>query len=669
MKTTKLLIPSLLLSTAISGLANAQTIDYGMMESIFGEPVTASATGKPQRASEAPVTMDIIGHEEIRRSSAKDIPNLLRGVAGVQVQQAFIGRSDVSIRGYNKPYANRLLVLINGRQVLSDAFGQVNWENLPISMHEIRQIEIVKGPNSSLFGFNAESGVINIITFSAMRDNIDIAEVKAGTQSHQQVDFIHTAQFDNQAVRVSLGEVHSDGFDRGSMIDQDADNALSNRRANLDYEWQINDSSNLRLQGAYSNTEADSLIGYLSTIRPTSQDTSSFHVNYNLQNDLGLWAVNLYRNSDNLSTNNVGYENDLTVAKVENLFKVGSDHSIRLAAEYRYNSLKGKIIGDADSKFDYDLYAPSAMWDWQINNKVTWTNSVRYDMVNFGRDEIPTFGPFTDIDLYDRTIEEFSFNSGVSYKLSNFDTLRASVSRGLHIPSLIELGSSQALSGLAIGAGFHGNPGLETERIMSYELGWDKKLPKINGNFRSAIFLQKAENVLGDTINLVAGPTAQFTFDNKGDSDTWGVELGLDGVYDNWLRWGLNYTYMDTQDDTDELFYEDAQANHQVSIKGGFDYKKWEFDADLHFISDSDQEYVYLGAVATNPTAREAIDAYFVLNARAAYRINDNLNLAIEGFNLVDKHREWMHAPTVTGTDGGGNSLGRSVLASLTYKY
>jgi outer membrane receptor for ferrienterochelin and colicin len=83
MKKTKLLIPSLLLSTAISGLANAQTIDYSMMESIFGESVTASATGKPQRVSDAPVSMEIIGNEEIRRSGAKDIPQLLMRVSGV----------------------------------------------------------------------------------------------------------------------------------------------------------------------------------------------------------------------------------------------------------------------------------------------------------------------------------------------------------------------------------------------------------------------------------------------------------------------------------------------------------------------------------------------------------------------------------------------------------
>jgi outer membrane receptor for ferrienterochelin and colicins len=541
---------------------------------------------------------------------------------------------------------------------------------MSVSLNEIRQIEVVKGPNFSLFGFNAESGVINIITYSAMKDNIDVAQVKVGTQQHQQVEFIHTAQFDTQAVRVSLGETASNGFDRGSMVSQDADNALSNVRANVDYEWQVDDSSNVRIQASHTNTEADTLQAYLSTVATSAQDTSSFHLNYNLDSDIGLWGVNVYRISDNFSTNIFNYENDLTVAKVDNLFKIGSNHSIRLAGEYRYNSLKGKIVGNGDSKFDYDLFAPSAMWDWKVSDNLGWTNSVRYDMVNFGRDETPTFGPFTNLDAYDRTIEEFSFNSGLSYKPRLTDTLRASVSRGLHIPSLIELGSSQSIAGLPVTGGFHGNPGLETERIMSYELAWDKKLPAHNANFRSAIFMQKAENVLGDTINIGAGPSLFFTFDNKSDSDTWGIELGLDGTYDEWLRWGVNYTYLDADDDNNpNLFNEVSQANHQITLKGGFDYKEWEFDADLHYISDSDHTATYLGGIPAPLTTTEEIEGYFVLNARAAYEWNDKVNLAIEGYNLVDKHREWLYTTGATGTDSGANTLVRSLLATLTYKY
>ena len=103
--------------------AKAQDIDYTGLEELYGEPVTTSATGKPQVVSKAPVSMDIITSEEIERSGAIDIPQILKRYAGVDVARNFTGHADVSIRGYNQPFANRLLVLINGRQIYQDVFG------------------------------------------------------------------------------------------------------------------------------------------------------------------------------------------------------------------------------------------------------------------------------------------------------------------------------------------------------------------------------------------------------------------------------------------------------------------------------------------------------------------------------------------------------------------
>jgi len=65
----------------------AQSMDYGSLEQLFGEPVTTSATGSPQRVTEVPANMTIITADEIRRSGARDIPGVLRHVAGVDVMQ------------------------------------------------------------------------------------------------------------------------------------------------------------------------------------------------------------------------------------------------------------------------------------------------------------------------------------------------------------------------------------------------------------------------------------------------------------------------------------------------------------------------------------------------------------------------------------------------------
>jgi outer membrane receptor for ferrienterochelin and colicins len=137
--------------------ASAQSIDYGAMEQLFNEPVTTSATGSPQRATEAPADMQIISADDIRRSGEVTLPGLLQRVAGIDVLNFSAGQSDVNVRGYDQVSSPRLLVLINGRQVYLDHYGLTVWATLPVQLDEIRQIEVVKGPNSALFGFNAVS--------------------------------------------------------------------------------------------------------------------------------------------------------------------------------------------------------------------------------------------------------------------------------------------------------------------------------------------------------------------------------------------------------------------------------------------------------------------------------------------------------------------------------
>ena len=120
---------SFLFAGAAAGLAltalpaSAQSIDYGSLEQLFNEPVTTSATGSPQRSSQAPVDMDIISADEIRRSGATDLPTILSRVAGVDVQAWSAGHTDVGVRGYNQARSARLLVLVNGRQAYLDHYG------------------------------------------------------------------------------------------------------------------------------------------------------------------------------------------------------------------------------------------------------------------------------------------------------------------------------------------------------------------------------------------------------------------------------------------------------------------------------------------------------------------------------------------------------------------
>jgi iron complex outermembrane receptor protein len=196
----------------VASSVNAQTIDYGAFEELFGEPVTTSATGSPQRMSEVPLNMEIITQKDIKRTGAKTIPDVLRGYSGISVTQFTETDSEVGFRGYNVGYNDRVLVLVNGRQVFMDYYGLVAWETIPVELAEIRQIEVVKGPNTALFGFNAVSGVINILTYNPMYDDINSIEITGGTHKYRQGSAVKTIQGDKYGIRVSVGSYHMDKF-------------------------------------------------------------------------------------------------------------------------------------------------------------------------------------------------------------------------------------------------------------------------------------------------------------------------------------------------------------------------------------------------------------------------------------------------------------------------
>ena len=180
-------------------MVSAQNIDYGALEQLFKEPVTTSATGSPQRASDVPTNMQIISTDDIRRSGADNIPDILRFVAGIDVRSYTFDGADVAVRGYNQQFSGRLLVLINGRPVYSDIYGYTLWDSLPVQLAEIRQIEVVKGPNSALFGFNAVGGVINIVTVDPLLDSRDDLTIEGGTQGVHAVSAVATAHAGSSA--------------------------------------------------------------------------------------------------------------------------------------------------------------------------------------------------------------------------------------------------------------------------------------------------------------------------------------------------------------------------------------------------------------------------------------------------------------------------------------
>ena len=127
--------------------------------------VEVSTVGKrSQTLSETPAAIYVLTQEEIRRSGATSIPEALRRVPGLNVAQLNSNQWAISARGFNGLFANKVLVLIDGRNVYSPLFAGVNWDVQDMLLEDVERIEVIRGPGATLWGANATNGVINIIT-------------------------------------------------------------------------------------------------------------------------------------------------------------------------------------------------------------------------------------------------------------------------------------------------------------------------------------------------------------------------------------------------------------------------------------------------------------------------------------------------------------------------
>jgi iron complex outermembrane recepter protein len=126
-----------------------------------------SISKRSERLLDAPGSLYVITSEDIRRSSATTLPEILRLAPNLHVAQSDPVQYGISARGFNNAVGNKLLVLIDGRTVYTPLFSGVFWEQQDLMLEDIERIEVISGPGATLWGANAVNGVINVITKSS----------------------------------------------------------------------------------------------------------------------------------------------------------------------------------------------------------------------------------------------------------------------------------------------------------------------------------------------------------------------------------------------------------------------------------------------------------------------------------------------------------------------
>ena len=244
------------LALGVAGSMYAQAVSTLSVDDLMNVEVTSVAR-RGQPLLETPAATYVITQEEIRRSGATTIPDLLRLAPGVDVAQINGNTAAVSARGFNGRYANKVIVLIDGRNVYSPISSGVRWDELDLLIEDIERIEVTRGPGGTLWGANAVNGIINIVTKRPIDAQGMLASVTAGGGDGTTGSFRYGGQFGSSGYY----RAYAKAFSRpatGSPAQGGGDD-WSARHAGFRSEWMTRFGS-VNVQGDVADGRSDQMI-------------------------------------------------------------------------------------------------------------------------------------------------------------------------------------------------------------------------------------------------------------------------------------------------------------------------------------------------------------------------------------------------------------------------
>jgi iron complex outermembrane receptor protein len=641
-KFTSLLPVAIAALPFVAGAAGAQSIDYGSLESLFGEAVTTSATGSPQRATEVPVDMTIISAEDIKRSGAHDLQTLLGRVPGIDVLNWSTYGADVGVRGYNQPMSPRLLVLVNGRQVYLDHYGYTAWSTIPVQLSEIRQIEVVKGPNAALFGFNAVSGVVNIITYNPKYDTVNNGSVSVASRNGQEASIVSTVRLSPKiAARVSGGFSKADEWTDTIGLPAAQYRAEPSRaNINVDAVASLTEKTELRFESSLSNVQVNDAVSNYDAAA-SKYITGSVKADLTSDTRIGLITGSAYRNTMRSTSDIAGVvslRNTITVMSLQDLIKVGP-HTFRFGVESRNNEMGTAPI--AGGEVSYKVLAPSAMWNWAVSDTFSTAIAVRSDNLSLKRTgTFPAGFPLASNANWDRDISELSFNAGAVWRVSEKDTIRLMTARGVQAPTLIELGGFQlAVPQPGFTLVVMGNPFIEPSIVKNTEVSYDRDFGKVKAGIK--LFSQTTDDAKGQpgAAALFQAPTMTtypaISWTNVASSKMTGFEVSASGTFGTGFHWNGDYTATDIKDTATagqnlvvlHANFADMTPKNRANLNVGWAGGKWTIDTFIHHTADF-KSYAPLTYVLTT------VPAHTTVAANVNYDLGHAMTLSLSGKNL-----------------------------------
>lgn len=672
-------IPSLAAADAVTSTNSSTRALLALSVEDLMNIMVTSVSKKAERLTGTPAAIAVISQEDIRRSGVTTIPDALRLAPGVQVARVDAHQWAVSVRGFNDTFAQKLLVMMDGRSVYTPLFSGVLWQAQDTMLEDVDRIEVIRGPGGTVWGANAVNGVISIVSKSA-EETQGLLMSGGGGSSQTGLAAVRYGEKLGENTFMRVYGKYADWDDFPLVDGGDNNDAWWRSQGGFRLDHKPSVANAFTLQGDLYYLDADTSVPQVQPVPPanTSLDTQWQQQGGNL---LGRWTHTVSDSSE-LSIQTFYDYTEINYALLDQRL-----HTIDLDIRHRFNlGSRQEVVWGGGYRLNSSQVNSSSV--------AAFDNPERNDQLFnvFAQDEIAlvperlrlTLG--SKLEHNDYTGFEYEPTARLSWTPHEKHTLWAAVSRAVRTPSQFETDAHVNLSALPPNPMMPlpsliviaGNAEFESEKLIAYELGY-RVQPHEKLSVDVAGFVNSYDDLRGtsDRIDLSTAPFgyAQVVSDfvNNTRGQVYGGELSVTWQTTDWWRLYASYslTEADLTSPANAITGEPKDANaaisspkHQFSARSSMALGR-DVDLDLWFrwVDQIDSSGVVVpGAIQPS----ESVPGYATLDARVAWRPIKNLELSIVGQNLVESsHREFN--PTFINTKFA--EVPRSVFGKVTWSF
>ena len=622
------------------------------------EVEVTSVARRKQRLSDSAAAVYVITQEDIRRSGATCIPDLLRMVPGLSVSRISSNTWAIGARGFNAEFADKLLVMIDGRTVYTPLFSGMFWDVQDYPLDDIERIEVIRGPGASLWGANAVNGVINIITKSARDTQGNHVRLGAGNEERGFGHVRHGGSFgEDGAWRVYAKYFNRDGSGATDAVEPDDDWEMG--RGGFRMDWSSSETDSLTFQGDVYKGRVDNTYDLASfTSPPTALVDNRFDVSggnllmrwsRELSEDSGF-SLQVYYDHTNRESDIVDLRRDTMDVDFQHNLPLSERNELIWGMGYRYSAsdiTSGPVLGFYPENRDTQLFSAFVQDEHRLGEELTAMLGAK-------------------VEHNDYTGLEFQPNARLLWNRSSQETVWASIAGAVRQPAQMNEDISW-LQQVIQGPGYFilptlfGSDDFDSEKLTAYELGY-RNLIGEDFSLDLAAFYNEYRELMtmepGDPFATGAGLVVPVYFANGADGWSWGLEAAAQwNVREDW-KLNLSYSFIDIHiqphEGSNDPSAEDEEKQtpaHQVHLRSYFDLsEEWGLDAALYWVDAME---------------KDDISDYFRADTRLAWEPCEGISAALVAQGLFHD-RELEFGQSIF---NAGSEVETSVFLTLSWQF